>query len=200
MKWTKNGKIAERLIYWAIWLMIFFLPLIFWDFSDLGQRHRIVMGWIRSFPFLIVFILHNYILFPRLLLNHRRIIYFISAIILVLIINYFFIYNSALHHWFFNSFGVQPPQLGTEGAHHGPMPEINPEHPLHGQGPWEEGKTTTWHMQSYIVYSYNIIISFLILAFNASLKITSKWINDEQKRKELEKKTYSQNYLSCNIR
>jgi hypothetical protein len=187
MKITKDGRIAERLVYWAIWIVILFLPLVFWDFSDLSQRHRIIGGWIRIFPFLLIFIIHNRVLFPKLLLNDNRKLYFFLTIITVIVINYLFIYSFLLHDWIYNIFGMPSPQMGIEGPHHGPMPDLVPGHTFHSQDLKEGGRGGIWRMPLYMIFAYNVIISVLIIGFNASMKITSKWLKDEQKRKELEK-------------
>lgn len=195
MKITKDGRIAERLVYWAIWIVILFLPLVFWDFSDLSQRHRIIGGWIRIFPFLVIFILHNQFLFPNLLLNNKRKLYFISTIITVIVINYLFIYGFLLHDWIYNIFGMSAPQMGMEGPHHGPIPDIGPGHSMHNQDLKEGGRGGIWHLPLYMIFAYNVIISILIIGFNASMKITSKWLKDDQKRKDLEKE-YLQSKLT----
>jgi hypothetical protein len=202
MRIIKDGRIVERLVYWAIWLVILFLPLLFWDYNDLSQRHRIVGGWIRIIPFLLVFILHNQILFPKLLLNNRRKAYFVSTILIVLVVNYLFIYGFILHEWIYKLFGMVPPGMGMEELPHPPMPEPNPHHLMHSQDLREGGRNGIWHMPLYMIFAYNVIISILVIGFNASMKITSKWLKDEQSRKELEKEniqsklTFLQNQVS----
>jgi hypothetical protein len=184
MRIIKDGRIAERLVYLVVWLIIIFLPLIFWDYSDLAQRHRIVGGWIRIFPFLLIFILHNQILLPRLFLHNRRKLYFILSILIILLVNYILLYSIDIHEWVFKIFRASAPQIGIEGSHHGTSSIVDPDH---SKGLREGGRGGIGHMPLYIIFSYNVMISILVVGFNASMKITLKWLKDEQKRKELEK-------------
>jgi hypothetical protein len=187
MRIIKDGRITERIVYYAIWLVILFLPLFFWDYSDLSQRHRIIGGWIRIIPFLLIFIVHNQLLFPRLLLNKKRNLYFLSTFLIIVLINYLFIYSFLLHDWIYNLFGMTQPQIGPDLMHHQQLQNTIPDHPIHHNEMKEPGKGGIWRMPLYMILTYNVIISILIIGFNASMKITSQWLKDDQRRKELEK-------------
>jgi hypothetical protein len=179
------------MVYWLIWLVIIFLPLIFWDISDFAQRKRIVGGWIRILPFLLIFLVHNFILLPYLLLKNKHVKYFTITVLLILFVNYLFIYNHFFHDLLYHVFsgfnldrgnfrdGVEklekfPGSSGRPGEGHGGM---------HGRG----GHYKRWHSPDYLVYTYNVVVSILVVAFNATLKYTSRWLKEEQKRKEIEK-------------
>ncbi len=197
MKFIKSGieikewKTIEVIVYWLIWLVIIFLPLIFWDFGDLDQRQRIIGGWIRIFPFLLIFLIHNFILLPRLLLKNKHISYFAITILLILFINYLFIYNQFFHEFLYRVFigldidrenfrdGVE--KLERLSERHGRPGGVSG--PMHGRGVHHKN----WHSPDYLVYTYNVVVSILIVVFNATLKYTSRWLKDEQKRKEIEK-------------
>jgi len=90
---------------------------------------------------------------------------------------------------------MSAPQMGMEGPHHGPIPDIGPGHSMHNQDLKEGGRGGIWHLPLYMIFAYNVIISILIIGFNASMKITSKWLKDDQKRKDLEKE-YLQSKLT----
>ena len=64
----KRGLI-ENLTYGIVLIVLILLPLIFWDISDINQRRRIVGGWIRILPFVLIFLIHNFWLLPKLLLK-----------------------------------------------------------------------------------------------------------------------------------
>jgi hypothetical protein len=173
----KDWKFFERLIYWVIWVIILGSPLIFGDFSDLQQRHFIIKGWLRIIPFFIIFLVHNFYLLPTLFLKNKTRTYFISLAILILVVNYFFLYSNLLHELLEEL--TDMPQI-WHGRGHGRMHGTE-----HGPGPG--GRWMRDFFLPYLMYIYSIILSILIVGFNAALKYTSKWMRDEEKRKELEK-------------
>jgi hypothetical protein len=173
MKKSRDWKLVERLIYWIIWSVIFGSPLIFGDFSDVNQRHLIIKGWIRIFPFFIIFIIHNLYLLPKLLLKEKPRVYIIWIIVLVFGVNYFFVYSTWFHEHLIQF--AAPSHVGP-GEEHGA-----------GRGHGHGGGPMRWLFTPYIIYIYSIVLSVLIIGFNAALKYTSVWIRDEQSRKELEK-------------
>jgi sensor histidine kinase YesM len=169
MKKIKDWKNAEKLIYWVIWGVIFCSPLIFGDFSDLSQRHLIIRGWIRILPLFIIFLIHNLYLLPQLIFRGKTNIYFLTAIVLLFGINYLFLYNDFIRSFY--------PHI-TNIPHLRPFP---------GQGHGPGGKPMRLFFSPYLEYIYSVVLSILILGFNAALKYTSKWISEEEKRKEAEK-------------
>ena len=97
----KRGLI-ENLTYGIVLIVLILLPLIFWDISDINQRRRIVGGWIRILPFVLIFLIHNFWLLPKLLLKKRKLtLYLISTFLLILLVNYLFIYNSFVQELLF---------------------------------------------------------------------------------------------------
>ena len=182
----RDWKIAERLVYWVVGILVILLPLAFWDFSDVSQRYRIIGGWIRIIPFLIIFIIHDRILLPRLYFANRRLLYFISVIVLILFVNYLFVYSSFIHNQFDKIFAYSQ-HLG-QGA--GAVPEMGPGRAGHvgrlygrggPRGPWH------FHFPATVIFTYNVIMSVLLVGFNMAIKLSSRYIENEQSRKTLEK-------------
>lgn len=173
----KDWKFTERLIYWVIWGIIIGTPLIFGDFSNIKQRHFIFLSWIRITPFFIIFFVHNFYLIPHLLFKNKSRTYFIVLIILILVINYFFQYSHLVHDLieYITDFRPMMPAPDND-IHHGAG---------HGGGPG--GKWMRTFFLPYLMYIYSVVLSILIVGFNLALKYTSKWVRDEEKRKELEK-------------
>ncbi len=180
----------EYLAYGIVLIILIVLPLIFWDYSDIAQRRRIIGGWIRIFPFLLIFLVHNFWLLPRLLLKKKLVLYLLGTLILILLVNYLFIYNDYLHDALYNfsrPHGPEGPGLPDimEKAHgkgHGGG-ERGGHMPGRGQGYWH------WRNPAYLIFTYNVIISMLMVGFNTAIKLTSEWFRNEQQRKELEKET-----------
>lgn len=183
----KDWKTTEIMVYWLIWLVILVLPLIFWDFSDYEQRRRIIGGWIRILPFFLIFLIHSQILLPGLLLKNKYTSYFITTILLILIINYLFIYNHFFHDLLFNLFGgLETKGEGFRDGAKNIRGHGRPQGNM-GMGYGRGGNHRRWSTPIYLVYTYNVIISILIVSFNATLKFTTRWLKEDQKRKEIEK-------------
>jgi hypothetical protein len=184
MNWKKarlkDWKIAEQMVYGLIWLVIIFLPIIFWDFGDYHQRKRIIGGWVRIAPFFLIFLIHHVILLPKLLNTGKKTAYFLSSLMLILIVNYLFVFSRVFNEFIYNLFIANNTPMGP-----------GPEGPEHFRGPismYGQGR----HFNrlpgaQYWIYTSNIFISILMIGFNATLYYTTRWLRDEQKRKEMEK-------------
>jgi hypothetical protein len=187
MVWTgkkiKDWKVAEQMVYWLIWMVVIFLPLIFLDFGDFHQRKRIIGGWVRILPFLMIFLIHHLVLLPQLLNKNKKSTYLIGTLALILIVNYLFVFNTVLHDSIYNLLNSYDTAAGprlpsAQGHHRGP-----------GIG-FDRGRHfDTWSGAQYWLYTSNIFISLLIVGFNATLYYTTRWLREEQKRKEIEKQS-----------
>jgi hypothetical protein len=184
MNWSKikfkDWKVTEQLVYGLIWLVVFILPLIFWDFSDYHQQRRIVGGWIRIFPFFLIFLIHHMVLLPRLLNHSKKSIYIISTILLILIINYLFVINTHFQDMLFDFVAGNRPE-GINGSavrrhFRGPEGIYDRERHFHN-GPGAK----------YWLFTSNVFVSMLVIGFNATLYYTTRWLKEEQKRKDVEK-------------
>lgn len=97
-KTTERHRGMEHLIYASMWMLVLISPLI----NELLQTARgwefawidILWGWSRIVPFLIMFLIHNYVLIPRLLLDGKMKRY--SAGVILLLVT-FFLYEYAAH-------------------------------------------------------------------------------------------------------
>ncbi|MBA7529523.1 hypothetical protein ES705_21721 [subsurface metagenome] len=183
----RDWQTTEQMVYWVIWSVILFLPLVFWDFGDYAQRRHIIGGWMRIFPFLVIFIIHNQLLLPKLLLKNKQLAYFISTILLILLINYLFIYNTYFHDLLYTIFGGIDTDREKIREGVGKFSEFQGKRGRPGMRQGHGGHHRRWHTPEYLIYTYNVIISILIVGFNATLKYTSRWLKEEQKRREIEK-------------
>jgi hypothetical protein len=174
--YLKNWRIAEQLVYWVIWLIIILLPLFFWDFSDYHERKRIVWGWMRITPFLIIFLIHNLVLLPIVLRKWHWSLYFMLSVLLILIVNYLFIYQQTFRDLFYGIFiRDEIAGRGMRGSGTG----------ITGHGPGHGRYFKDYRAPGTYLYIYNLFISVLLIGFNATLNFTTRWLQKEQERKEI---------------
>jgi uncharacterized protein (DUF2164 family) len=142
---------------------------IFFSQTDTGINwSRVQHEWIRFLPFFLVFIVHNYLLFPRLFGKDQRILYFLFTIVLILLASYF--------ANFIEPFISIPQGDPMRMPPHDPMPPMGPKPGMGGE-----------IKPSRILLVDNVLVSFLVVGFNAAIKVTVIWQAEEQKNKELEK-------------
>lgn len=83
-----RAKFQEALVYVIMWLLVFLLPIANEAICTVRGHEfswrDIVLWWGRAFPFLIVFLIHNYMLIPKLFQNQKVRTYAAAAILLIL--------------------------------------------------------------------------------------------------------------------
>lgn len=77
---TLSGVLLEHVIYLVFWVTVLLLPVVMLGSFEHLRWQRLVLEWIRIFPFIVLFLLHNYVLFPNLFLKGRRCFYGISIL------------------------------------------------------------------------------------------------------------------------
>jgi len=175
MNYSFKIKRGESIIYIVLWLIILLMP-VFISKTDSGINwSRVQHEWIRFLPFAIVFVVHNYLLFPQFFIHKKHIIYFLLTILLILLSGFFADFIGEL-------FNLRPADtirmspndpMRIQGAPQGPPMGMRQE-PL-GSRPWHK------------MFIDNTLVSILVVGFNAAIKLTVKWQDEEQKNKELEK-------------
>lgn len=85
MKKLKKQQIGENLIYLMVWTVIILVPIL--NSKMLDEEHvdlgNVLQAWLRIAPYLLIFILHNSLLAPRLLLRHRYLVYFLCDLAVI---------------------------------------------------------------------------------------------------------------------
>lgn len=161
---AKSRKRGELQIYLIIWLVVLLMP-VFMSYSAYGfRRGQIGHEWLRILPFLLIFLLHNFLFFPKYFLNDKRGLYFLVTILAILIICGLWILTGP----FLNS----SVKSMTE-PHPGAFPGL-------GNLP---AQMRPW----YVNLGNSVLVSMLVVGFNASIKLTVKWQEEEQKNRILEK-------------
>lgn len=185
MNYSFRIKRGESIIYIILWLTILLIP-IFISKTDTGINWlRVQHEWVRFLPFAIVFIVHNYLLFPQFFIQKKRILYILLTIVLILLAGFFGDFIANLFHLQpFNLSGLpENTPNGMQGPRQGPpMGMGQPQGPPMGMGPESRGPEE-WHKK----FIDNALVSILVVGFNAAIKLTVKWQDEEQKNKELEK-------------
>ncbi len=187
----KHWSVVEQAGYWLVWMLLLALPLIFWDFNDPFQHRRIIGGWIRILPYLIIFLIHNLYLLPRVLLQKKYWLYLTATLAVILLVNYWFVLDDQVH-FMIRQF-LERNNLSAEDAvalhSHGQLfrPGSGPSgHPGEGMGFYGGSRRG---LSDAMVYVYSVLVSFLLVGFNITLKLASRWLQQEQWQKENEKET-----------
>jgi len=193
-----SRKIPEYVIYLLLWLSFLIIPLITNNYNIKGGFIRICYDWLRLIPFIIVFIINNYLLLGKLLFRGKRVAYAASLLSVVVIVTITFNYiNPVLHKndpKLIEERTLQDPQWGREEmspALTSPFSNSTPASPeLYKSGSDDllvKSRKLPYNNQSYYFLLNTLLISFLIAGFNTAIAATNLWFTEEQTRKELEK-------------
>lgn len=166
MNHSSKIKKGEILIYVLIWILVLLMPVFIFRNSEGYDWTKISREWIHILPFLLVFLIHNFLLFPAFFVSKKNLIYFSSTLILILGV-------SLLMMAFGKDLNPMQQVLPREGR---PplMPGFEPERAVRPK-PWQ------------MLLFENVLFSVLVVGFNAAIKLTIKWQEEEQKNKDLEK-------------
>ena len=112
-------------------------------------------------------------------------------VITILLVNYWFVLDDQVH-FMIRQF-LERNNLSAEDAvalhSHGPLfrPGSGPSgHPGEGMGFYGGSRRG---LSDAMVYVYSVLVSFLLVGFNITLKLASRWLQQEQRQKENEKET-----------
>mgnify|MGYP006291400255 CR=1 FL=1 len=170
---VKNIKTVENIIYIIVWLVVFLMPLFFSQNTTGTNWERVMHEWLRIIPFLVIFLIHNYVIFPGFFISRKYLFYFVSLLLLIFGISAFTIL------------------IGREvGPSRGIIPrpmEMPP--PFQKTFPAEDVPALhTMRLRLWLMLLFeDFITSVLVIGFNSAIKLTIKWQHEEQKNKELEK-------------
>jgi hypothetical protein len=188
----------ESVIYLLLWLMFLVIPFITNNYNIKGGFLRICYDWLRVIPFLIVFLVNNFLLLRKFLFTGRTVLYISSLILVVVAVSISFqVLNPVLHKndpKVLEERILQDPQYGREEMNPGkPSPfnnniPVGPEvfNPGNDRTMPENPRFTGVHPSLFVLIN-TLIISFLIAGFNTAIAVTSRWFTEEQARKEIER-------------
>lgn len=181
-------KRSENLIYILLWLLIFALPVFTLKGGDEFNWNRVFFEWMRTFPFLIIFIINNSLLVPKLLFRKKTLLYTVSVTAIILAFSIFNDLPRLLHEYLFQepSLGLRPGPHGNPMRPGGPMMQGDPfggfREPLNDRPPLPIGNKPF----SFLIFE-NIIIAFLGVGFNNAIKLGVRRQKEVSQHEEKEK-------------
>jgi hypothetical protein len=191
-------KMPVSLIYIFLWLIFFITPVITNNYSVTGGSRRILYDWLSLIPFMLVFLLNNFVLLRQFLFRGKAWIYAAGLLATALIISLTFQQLNPLIHKndpdIIEARLLQDPQYGREEM----RPGINGEIPSGASAAPEifrsddkdylnKGRANVLQGNSIIVLINTLVISLLVAGFNTAIAVTNRWSEEEQARKEIEK-------------
>ena len=203
--WMKQSR-QENLIYLVVWGLLFASPLLSLYVRTMNDTNltfdwtEVFIVWRRFAIYLVLFLLHNFLLAPLLLHKHKRVLYY-SIMVVVLMAFAVYQYNSRPNDKAPME-GHRPPM--EQPDRHDPPPFGEPEGPRHFDEPNEppmvfERQRPPHEMRRHdpppFVGERDILaIVILILMFGANLGIKSYFRSREDRKRlaELEKKNLEQ--------
>ncbi len=198
--------VRESLVYLAIWTLLLLAPIISMYLRMVGDSsmtfswNEVFRSWGIFFPYLIVFLIHNYLVAPLLVYKNRSIIYWTATLCMLVT---FTLYQCS-------SRPTEPPPMGDRAF---PPPEMRDNRPQEWdkrERPQEWDKRERpqeWkrHGRPPLVMGQHDMISLIILALmlgmNLGVKFFFKSSEDYAAMQQLEKKNLEQQleYLKYQI-
>lgn len=185
MKHLQKQLLLEQIIYATIWVLILGTPLI----SFLLDDDRPLEGaelwkevsdtWLMVFPFFLLFLIHNYILIPRLLLKKYYTRYVVS---LVFTIGILFLYLPECIQ-VLNPHPRFRPQ--KEFVMQDSAPRVFFPDPLPASPPGEKMILPVRPIHSPFLLIH-ITVAILLVGFNLTIRFFLKSLHDDEMLKELE--------------
>ncbi len=169
----------ELLIYLILWFGVFFIP--FYKNRLFGQPvwNNIFEDWIHIAAYLILFCINLYILIPKFLFQKKHPHYIVSVLLVTILI-------VSLSVWLqivFNSkSSIEMPKMEL-----GPgMPPME----MSSSMPLPEGyrvAANTIQKSVFLIFIDYFAIALLVLGASTTFKIGTRWLNEENRRKEIER-------------
>jgi hypothetical protein len=176
---TINFKYIEIIIYFIIWLSVFTLPYFIHRENFIVDWEKVIIEWLRLFAYLTIFTLNVYVLIPRFLFNKNYKLYITLSILTII-----FVLSTSISLQKFlkpsNTLSMPPMEIGPG------MPPMelgnNMPAPMGYRAPQAPIEKSL-----FMIIVDNLIIAFLVFAAGTTIKLMTRWLNEEQKRKDVEK-------------
>lgn len=176
---TPNLRNIESIIYLVIWLGIFSIPFFQNRQAELVNWEKVSVEWVKMSSYLTIFLINAYYLVPGFLFKKKYSLYILLSLISIVTI---LSISISLRIFLTNSEPVTMPPM-----------ELGP-----GMPPMELGsnmpppmgfKPPTQPIQKSIMMIIidNAIIALLVVGAGTTIKIMSQWLNEEGRRKDIEK-------------
>ena len=203
-KYWQKQSLQENLIYLAVWVLLFLAPLLSLYVRTMNDMYllfdwtEVFLVWRRLLLFLLLFLVHNFLLAPLLIHRNKRIAYFS---IVAVVIAAFTVYQCSTRPDMAKPMGHRPPPH-MERTSPPALPQREGAEDSHGIMNVEKVITPRPHREGPgaglpppIIGEHDILaIVILILMFGANLGIKG-WFRSRDDRKrmtELERENLSQ--------
>ena len=204
MKIVTRQQLHELFIYFALWLIVFLAPVVdiylkagnnrFFTFNWADVREV----WASILPFFVLFLVHNFLLAPRLLLVRKFVLY-VASVAGVLLVFYLF-------QWHERPFPGDRGRMLHATEENKPFFSEDKDRMADFRPRPEEAKKRVPEFHRHPKFFLNpsvvwLIIAVLMLGFNIAVKLLFKFQRDEEVLKELERHNLQQEleYLKYQI-
>lgn len=176
---TSDFVTIEIVIYILIWISVFSVPFFRNRVFGLIAWEKVYEEWIKISAYLLIFLLNIGVLIPKLIYKKKYKTYFTFTIIAIIFI-------TTLSVW------IQK-ELEAKSISQMPPMELGPGMPpmeLSSSMPAPIGYNpdkVVIKKSVYTLVAENLIIAVLIIGASTTIKITSRWLNEENRRKDIEK-------------
>ena len=176
---TVNLRNLELFIYLVIWMAIFSVPYFQFRQFNIVNWSKVEVEWIRMSSFLVIFILNAFVFVPKLLFQKKYVSYVIySTLTVILVIGISATIQSLLNYT--QPVSMPPMNLGPGMP---PMELGNKMPPPVGY----HTPSTPVQKSLLMIILDNTILSILIIIAGTTIKMMSKWLTEEGRRKDVEK-------------
>jgi len=186
-----NFKYFEPLIVIAFWVLLFASPLLFGRFEEVIDWEHIYTVWIDYLPLLVFFLVHRFLLLPLLFFKGKRILYFIITFSLIVVATLFIYFadgkfdRAPIKKQSTERFENRPPPEFGKPFNEGRPPrnrqiEEIPRRPIQGK---------LKNPKPFPRFANFLILSILIVGFDAGLQIAMRWAKLEQEKVTIEKES-----------
>ncbi len=180
----------EVSLYAIVLLAALGVPFFSGGFASKGWK-VVMFDWVRILPFILVFLINNYILVPKLLFKDKYLYYFLGCFALVVAVvflsDFLFDLTRSIRPPFENMHGgppfddMLPPD---DGSPFGDLPPRGNRPPHNGGLPPEK------HLHH--IFNFGLaIVSFLLIGFNTGIKSFVRWSEERVRQAEKDRQHVS---------
>ena len=176
---TLNIRIIELIVFVVTWMAIFSIPYFNHRYNYTVDWTKVFGDWVKIFSYLIIFVFNTLVLVPKFLFQKKYSTYIGSTLLVVLSVVGVSIALGLI---------LTPAQPMAM-----PPMDLGP-----GMPPMELGSgmpapmgyrpvTIPEQKSIFMIITDELIISFLVVGAGTSIKMVAQWLNEENRRKDLEK-------------
>ncbi len=173
----------EILLYTIVLVAALSVPFLSGGYADKGWR-VVMFDWVRILPFILVFLINNYILVPRLLFKEKYLYYFLGCFALVIAVVYLSDFLLDMTRY------IRPPFESMHGSPlfddlppPGDKPPFGDLPPRGNRPPHNGGLLPGKHIHH--IFNFGLaIVSFLLIGFNTGIKSFVRWSEERVRQAE----------------